>query len=273
MNYKNYVGVKIILKMAGEEDVVAFMIKAPAGKDKVKEDILGRYKRFVREWIGKKGSSKIDYFAVKEMIKTKANTEDMVYLYEKLAQEFQHSDFWEFMSKPRYEYQVACKYWVIVSCVEKYIEIKDVENDFKNILEEIEIPKRPKFNPADMKKIMKKVYEKVEKNICNYGMRYDIQEEELRKPFNYENDIFIPVAKGKAGKTDVTYKINHTNKIGKYENYKKNNWDCEKFLKADEKVNKKSKADIYYCLTDGKFCMPASNELFEYKDKEFEISL
>ena len=268
--FSNYKAIKIMLKMAGKEEVVAFMIKMT--HDKMKEDILNRYRRFIRVWLGNKGNGKIDYFEVKERIKTKANAEDMVWLYEKLVQEFQHSDNWDYCSRPRYEQQVQTLYQLVVNCIDKTIKIKDIINDFKNILEEIEIPKIPKFNQADIKKIIKKVYEKVGDNIYHYGMRYNIQEEDMRKPFKYGKDMFIPVASGKK-QISWNYKVEHEQKWGKYENYEKQNWDYNEFINADETVNKKSKADIYYCLTSGKFVIPASNELFEYKDKEFEISL
>ena len=271
--FSNYTCIKLILRgYTSQDEVVAFMIKM--SHEKIKEDILTRYKRFVKEWLGSKGKSKIDYFEIKERIRTKASTEDMVYLYEKLVQEFQHSDNWDFCSKPRYEHQIPSNYWLIVDCGKREIKIQDVKNDFNNILEEIEIPKRPKFNPAEMKKMIKKVYEKVGDNIYHYDMRYDIQEEDMRKPFKYGKDIFIPVAKGKQGRgIDWNYKVKCSNKWGEYENYKKNNWNNKEFIKADEKVNKGSKADVYYCLTSGKFVIPANNELFEYIDKEFEISL
>lgn len=270
---KDFRTVSIILqreeKYTNNDEAIAFATNI--GEKKMEQDVLTRYKRAMRDIFTFDGKKQYkDFSEIKDLIKNNGNESDVIRIFNRIAQEFQHSDYYDYVSN-NVRANVLGKYWIIVNTKKKEIQILDCGNQFKNLLEE-EGKSKELSNKAITKEVlnreMSSVLARLGRKFDEYGNRYGLVDKKVGKPFKYGNDIFMPVARSTDRyKTKVYDKC--INKEGRYENYEKHNWNYDDFIKADEKVNVGSLADIYYCFNNGKFYMPAKNELFEYKDKEF----
>lgn len=272
---KEYRTVSLILqreeKATNQNESVAFATNI--SDKKIEQDVLTRYKRAMRDIFTFNGKKQYkDFEDIKELIKKHGNESDIIRIFNRIAQEFQHSDYYDYVSN-NVRANIYGKYWVIVNTKNKTIEILDCANQFKNILETeaSNVKKVKKIPESATKKILKKLGEQVLEEGHNY---YEGIPEEHGHIFKYGENTFLPVLKVIIKNEDkrFAYMSRHFISDKKYENYTKNNWNYNEFIKKDEAVNKGSKTDIYLCLENGKFYCPANNELFVYEDGAIKLN-
>ena len=272
---KEYRTVSLILqreeKATNYDESVAFATNI--GDKKLEQDVLTRYKRAMRDIFTFNGKKQYkDFSDIKELIKKHGNESDIIRIFNRIAQEFQHSDYYDYVSN-NVRANIYGKYWIIVNTKNRTIEILDCANQFKNILEEeaSNVKKVKKIPESATKKILKKLGEQVLEEGHNY---YEGIPEEHGHVFKYGENTFLPVLKVIIKNEDkrFAYMSRHFISDKKYENYTKNNWNYNEFIKKDEAVNKESKTDIYLCLENGKFYCPANNELFVYEDGAIKLN-
>lgn len=259
-------GILIKFETDKRDDENALYFMTDMTEREIREDIKQRVRQVLRDLFG----GKKDYGDMFEAIEKKAQPDDYLTLYEKVAQCFQHSSLWDIISNQKADQVIGCAYWVIISWKERKFVVKEVHNDFNNLLDEIvkkKAIKVKKYTVAEMKKIADKVRNKLVERILNNNLVNRYEGLVKQNPFEYNGEQFIPIFDIK-GKDAFDYCSKWLSADPKADRtFRGKPYSHIEFISADEKVNKGSKADIYLCFTDNKLYCPGNRTLFEFYDK------